>query len=272
MECSDIQSNLALYADGFAGEVESLSITSHLEVCPLCRQKNTDYREIAAVLRQIRRPEISAVVKNKLKETVRTELRAGKRSWLPVSSGRREWLQMSVMPYGVGVFASVLVAVTFLTMMFSGMLKPGVAPMTARGGDTSIMLASNSNPFRNEDSGQISPADFAKSRLGFAGESPSINPQGALIALTKSLVRGGMKDDEVVVVADVYSNGLAQIAEVVEPSRDTRAISELEKALESDRSFTPFVSADLDGRGDSVRVVLKFQSVNVNTGLRTTRK
>ena len=270
MKCSDIQSNLALFADGFTTEVESVPITGHLEVCPLCRQKYADYRELGAGLRQLQRPEISAALRNKLRETVRTELRAGKPSWLPVSPGQREWLQMRVMPYSVGVFASVLVAVTFLTMMFSGMLKPEVAPMTARG-DTSIMLASNSDPFRNEDSAQISPADFAKSRLGFANESPSINPQGALIALTKSLVRGGMKDDEVVVVADVYSSGLAQIAEVVEPSRDGRAIGELAKALESDRSFTPFVSADLDGRGDSVRVVLKFQSVNVNTGQRIAR-
>ncbi|MEO6655261.1 MAG: hypothetical protein ABIO36_04195 [Pyrinomonadaceae bacterium] len=271
MTCSEIQSTLALYADGFAGEGESVSSEGHLNVCPLCRQKYAEYREIGAGLRQIRRPEISVALRDKLKESIRTELLAGKRSWLPVSSSRREWLQMRVMPYSVGAFASVLAAFTFLTMMFSGMLKPEVVPLTARDGETSIMLASNSNPFRNEDSAQISPADFAKSRLGFASESPSINPRGALIALTKSFVRGGMKDDEVVVVADVYRSGLAQIAEVVEPSRDRRAVSELEKALESDRSFTPFVSAELDGRGDSVRVVLKFQSVNVSTGLRSAR-
>lgn len=271
MKCSDVQSNLALYADSFTAEVESASITGHLEVCPLCRQKYSDYREIGAGLRKIQRPEISATLRNNLKEAVRAESRDGKPSWLPISSGQREWLQMCVMPYSVGVFASVLVAVIFLTMMFSGMLKPGVAPMKTRE-DSSIMLASNSNPFRNEDSAQISPADFAKSRLGFANESPSINPQGALIALTRSLLRGGMKDDEVVVVADVYSNGLAQIAEVVEPSRDTKAVGELEKALESDPAFAPFVPSSMESRPESVRVVLKFQSVDVRTHLKQNKR
>jgi hypothetical protein len=103
--------------------------------------------------------------------------------------------------------------------------------------------------------------------MAIAGESPSINPQGALVALTRSLVRGEMKDDEVVVVADVFGNGLAQIAEVVEPSHDRHAVAQLQKALESDPAYAPFVSADMDRRSDPVRVVLKIQSVNVNTGL-----
>ena len=128
------------------------------------------------------------------------------------------------------------------------------------------MLASNHNPFKNAD--DISTVDFVRSRLGFASESPSINPQGALIALTRSLVRGGMKDDEVVVVADVFGNGLAQIAEVVEPSRDRRAVGELEKALDSNRGNTPFVPSSMENRPDSVRVVLKFQSVDVSTALK----
>jgi hypothetical protein len=93
-----------------------------------------------------------------------------------------------------------------------------------------------------------------------------------LIALTKALVRGGMKDDEVVVVADVFGNGLAQIAEVVEPSRDRRAVGELEKALDSDPAFAPFVPANMENRPDSVRVILKFQSVNVSTGSRREKR
>ena len=109
------------------------------------------------------------------------------------------------------------------------------------------------------------PPNAAKKFLAVGGESPSINPQGALIALSQSIVRGNMKDDEVVVVADVFSNGLAKISEVIEPSADRKAIDELERALNSDPSNAPFVPANLDNRSDSVRVVLKFQSVNVNT-------
>src|SRR5258708_2778161 len=231
MKCSDLQSNLSLYADGSLEETENAALSGHLDICPLCRQKYADYREMRAALRQMRRPEISVALRKTIKGSVRSELRAEKRSLPTVSSGIREWLQMRVMPYGVGVFASVFVAVTFLTMMFSGMLKPGTVPIAMGGRDTSVMLVSNKNKYPDLDSTVISPSDYAKTRLGLGNESPSVNPQGALIALTKSLVRGGMKDDEVVVVADVFDNGLAQIAEVVEPSRDRRAVGELEKAF-----------------------------------------
>jgi hypothetical protein len=80
-----------------------------------------------------------------------------------------------------------------------------------------------------------------------------------------------MKDDEVVVVADVYGDGLAQISEIVEPSRDGRAIEQLERALNSGPSNSAFVPAALENRADSVRVVLKFQSVDVNISRRRGR-
>jgi hypothetical protein len=74
-----------------------------------------------------------------------------------------------------------------------------------------------------------------------------------------------MRDDEVVVVADVFGNGLAQIAEVVEPSHDQRAVEQLQQALQSDPAFAPFVPATLDQRSNSIRVILKIQNVNVST-------
>jgi hypothetical protein len=72
-----------------------------------------------------------------------------------------------------------------------------------------------------------------------------------------------MRDDEVVVVADVFGDGLASIAEVVEPSRDKKAVDELQKALQTDPSYAPFVPAEMDQRSNTVRVVLRLQSVNV---------
>ncbi|CAN5466869.1 hypothetical protein BH10ACI3_BH10ACI3_22560 [soil metagenome] len=271
MKCSDLQFNLPLYVDGHAASIENQPLKAHLSACPQCRQKYDEYREIRSGLRQMARPEISVALRNSLKDAVRAELRVQKQTVVPVSTDIREWLQMRVMPFGIGVFASLLVGVTFLSMMFSGMLKPGELPIAKIKNDPSIMLASNSNPFRENDPMQISPADFAQTRLAYSSESPSINPQGALIALTKSLVRGGMKDDEVVVVADVFSNGLAQIAEVVEPSRDKKAVEELEKALDSDSTYAPFVPSNIEKRPDSVRVVLKFQSVDVSTSSKPSR-
>ncbi len=178
----------------------------------------------------------------------------------------REWLALGVMPYGVGAVASLLVAFTFISVMYSGI---GVSdPLSAsmrKNSPGAPLLAANKNPFHETILPELSQTDYAFSRADVGGESPSLNPQGALIALTKSLVRGRMKDDEVVVVADVFGDGLAQIAEVVEPSRDRRAVSELQKALDSDPAYAPFVPANLDKRSDNIRVVLRFQSVDVST-------
>jgi hypothetical protein len=227
-------------------------------MCPLCRERYAEYREIGNGLRRMARPAIPAGLKESVNRAVISEVRAARRSWLPFAPDVREFLQMRVMPYGVGAFASVLICGTFLAVMFSGVLRNSSLP--AEKG--SPMLAANHNPFLRE--GDISAADLVQARLGLASESPSINPQGALVALTKSLVHGGMKNDEFVVVADVYSDGLAQIAEVVEPSRDRRAVGQLEKALDASPGNTPFVPASMEDRPESVRVVLKFQSVNVH--------
>ena len=272
MKCSDLQFNLTLYADGSLNEVETASVTIHLDICPLCRQMAADYREISSDLRHLRRPEMSAALRSSLKGAVSEQVRLEKRSIVPLPSDIREWLQMQVMPYGIGVFASVLVGVTFLTMMFSGMLKPGPASTAKSGNDSSIMLASSRSPFGENDLSIIPPSEYAQSRMAFANESPSVNTQGALIALTRSLIRGGMKDAEVVVVADVFSNGVARITEVVEPSRDAEAINELEKAFRSGYDNSPFVPSSLENRPENMTIVLKIQTVDVNISSKRLRR
>jgi hypothetical protein len=151
--------------------------------------------------------------------------------------------------------------VTIGLTLLSFMLSAHPVPLSAyepsrRTTEVPVFLASNPD---------MSPGEYASTRLAIAGESPSINPRGALVALTKSLVRGEMHDDEVTVVADVFGNGLAQIAEVVEPSHDQLAVEKLNRALQSDPSYAPFVPANMDQRSETIRVVLKIQNVNVDT-------
>ncbi len=262
MKCSDLQFNLSLYSENGLDEGVDMAVRSHIEICPLCRQRMADHREISAGLRRLSRPEIPVSLQNRIKMSVRTEKDA-RRTFFP-SSDLREWLIMQVMPYGVGVVASIVIGVSFLTMMFSGLRQPQTEFSSAPNDRSSVLLASNSNPFFEAED-PITPTHYANTRLGFGIESPSVNPSGALIALTRSLIRGGMKDDEVVVVADVFGNGLARIAEVVEPSRDSAAVMELQRALQSDPAFAPFVPTNIEQRPESVRVVLKLQSVNVST-------
>jgi hypothetical protein len=85
-------------------------------------------------------------------------------------------------------------------------------------------------------------------------------------------VRGEMKEDEVVVVADVFSNGLAQIAEVVEPTNNWKTVNELEEALKNDPDYAPFVPAKADHRSETVRVIFKIQHVEVDTGTKKIRR
>ena len=117
----------------------------------------------------------------------------------------------------------------------------------------------------------ITQEDFARHRISVSGESPSINPAGAIVALTKSLVRGKMKDDEVVVVADVFGDGLAQIAEIVESPQDDKTLENLKNAFNADFENAPFVPAALDHRASEIRVVFKIQFVEVQTSKPKTR-
>jgi hypothetical protein len=131
-------------------------------------------------------------------------------------------------------------------------------------GSSTVMLTDAASiPDRFE----ITPDDIVADRIMVSSESPSINPRGALVALAQSLTGTKMKADEVVVVADVFSNGLANIEEVVEPLDNEQTVYELEKALRKTSTDAPFVPAFLDKRADSVRVVFKIQRVDVKTTL-----
>jgi hypothetical protein len=269
MKCSDIQLDLALYADGSLSETQATDIATHLDTCPVCRAANAEFVEMRSALAQMRRPDVPLYLNTRLKAAAASERRVIRNAWMPFPADVREWLTHAVMPYSVGTVASVVLGIGLLFLLGSSAVRNsqfasgGVGPRAS-----GVMLAQDRDPWAEPTVDGVSPVAFAKSRADVAGESPSINPKGALVALTRSFVRGSMKDDEVVVVADVFSDGVAQIQEVVEPSRDSRAIDDLQKAFDSDPSFAPFVPAKLENRPDSVRVVLRFQRVDVNTGLK----
>jgi hypothetical protein len=258
MKCSEIQFDLAFYADGDLPESSVAAVRDHMQACPVCRQTYAETVEMRNALRRMRRLDMPAALGTSIKAAAIGERRMLEQSWFTFPTDVREWLQLRLLPYGVGVLATVLVGFTFLAMLFSNLIDYGQRPAG------NSLLASNRDRFDNRKVGPISPEEYAQTRLAFAGESPSVNPNGALVALTKTLIRGDMEDDEVVVVADVFGNGLAQIAEVVEPSRDQRAVEELAKALATDPAYAPFVPTTFEKRPENMRVVLRFQSVNVS--------
>ncbi len=265
MRCSDVKSDLPLYSDDILNAAERADLDAHLDTCPLCRQALSEYQEVRNSLRSLARPAMAGDFLASLRLAVASELVPAIRTPVfHVIENRRSWLDTWMMPSAVGTFASVVFGLFMLWGILSTARDPNDFVSLSAPPETAVMLAS-SNPLIGSESIDIVPADYAITRLAIAGESPSVNPQGALVALTKSLVRGEMNDEEVVVVADVFGNGLARIAEVVEPSHNSRAIEHLQKALESDPVYAPFVPASFDKRSDRMRVVLKIQNVNVHT-------
>jgi hypothetical protein len=259
MKCSDLKTSFSNYLDdGLESRESVVQIEKHLSSCPLCRQEMDDLRKIRNGLRSIPRPEIPQNVLDSIRQRLALEASKGDRPGLFLPAWRKASYEVWLMSYSIGAFASVVLGFSFLWMIL-------YANPAARRADIALYSSSTSTIATTANGDSVSPFEFVKTRADVTAESPSVNPRGTLIGLTEALVKGELKDDEVVVVADVYENGLAQITEVVEPSRDRKAVGELARALDTDPAYSPFVPAQLDQRSsDPVRVILKIQSVDVS--------
>ncbi|MBA2333786.1 MAG: anti-sigma factor family protein [Pyrinomonadaceae bacterium] len=264
MKCQDLQLNLPVYFDDILSSEERATLQSHLDTCPLCRQKLAEIQELRNRLRSVSRRELPANALNSLRALIASRLVSGMAApTFQLVDDRRKWLDVWLMPYAVGAMTSLIVGFSLLWLVLSAEINPPALGTSGipRSNSTVLLAKVASDPIN------LTPLEYANSRSAVGGESPSINPQGALVAWTESLDHVNTIDDEVVVVADVFGNGVAQITEVVEPSSDRNAIPNLEKALESDSSSAAFVPADFDRRSATIRVVLKIQSVNIDTNL-----
>ncbi len=179
---------------------------------------------------------------------------AARRQAPPPSIGRRiaRFLEPRLMPYTVGSFASVIM----FTLMLAA-LRPHVVALREAALQNSVTVLTEPayDLYR-----PVSPEDLARRRAPFGEQSPSLNPEGALAALTRAYAqhpRAGQSEtaDEMVVVADVFSNGTASLADVVQAPRDRRMLDDFESALRQD---PPFVKASLDKRPDTMRVVFSM--------------
>jgi len=159
------------------------------------------------------------------------------------------FLEPRLMPYTVGSFASVIMFVLMLNA-----LRPHFIALREASLHHSVFVVGSIDPVYD----LYSPEDFARS------QSPSLNPEGGLAALTRRHAHSGNAPDidDMIVVANVFSNGAASLAEVVTPPRDKRMLDEFESALRQDAAFVP---ASVDRRPDTMRVVLSFvQRVDVD--------
>lgn len=267
MKCIDLQFILPLYPDNVLSEDEQSAAGQHMDSCPVCRQRLADLLEVRNNFRSVNRPQLSRSAIMDLRRTVSAKLEAatGRQLFQPAEN-RRRWVDVWLMPFAVGSISSLVLGFTLLWVIVNGELQPRTSDV-ARSGSANTTILYPYSPSSSLPDVDLNPLEYANSRAEWSQESPSINPHGSLVALTENLLSEVKDSDEVTVVADIYGNGSATIAQVVEPSSDTRAVNELQRALESSPS-SAFVPASFDQRSEPVRVVLKIQSVSVNTKLR----
>lgn len=268
MKCRDLQENLALYVDEMLDVKTYADLDNHLSVCSSCQRKLKEFQSLQLDLRAFSRPKIPSDLAFSLQSAVSLELsnNSKKQPFFSVSPDTFEFLKFKVMPFTVATFASLILSISLLYVLLSSKNNIEKQTLVAQNTSSKIMLtpiSSNENEFTSPKS--YSSKNYSSTNLAISGEAPSINPSGALIALTKSMAGGQMKESEVVVVADVFSNGLAKISQVVEPPSNKKTLTDLEKALSSDPDFAPFVPSEIDKRSDNLRIILKIQSVSVNT-------
>jgi hypothetical protein len=260
MKCRDLKFDLHLYADGELSEESAAAVATHLDTCPLCRVRLAEIGSLRSEMRTMRRPAMAPEACHKLRDTISAEFAPayGSPSFRLIE-GSSNWLKTWMMPTMVGTFASVILGLFLLAVI----LIPSNVPV--------VTLVPDSNGVKGEplllaSVPELTPFQYARSRSSISDESPSVNPTGTLVSLASSLERSQLDDEEVVVVADVFQNGAARVTNVVESPRSRSTMARLMKALDGERTSPPFVPASMDNRGDLVRVVLKFQNVNVNIG------
>ena len=257
MLCEETRSFFSIYLDDVVSLPIRAAVDEHLGTCPVCRAHLTELRSVRQGLRSLSRPITPRDLAASICEAVAIESEASRlQPRLSISVRLTQWLQPKLMPYTVGSFASVIL----FACMFTALRPHFVALHEATTQINSFYLVTPGPSIYDP------VQDYATSRAPFAALSPSLNPTGALAALTHSYghrqnAAPDQEADDMVVVADVFSNGSASLAGVVHPPRDRQLLADFESALRQDPAFVP---AAFDRRPDTMRVVFTVQKVDVH--------
>jgi Putative zinc-finger len=266
MNCEALQYNLSLYIDEELSLNEKSELDNHLKVCPSCRLKLDDFRDLQHSFRSFSSLRIRNEFESSLKVAVLGELQKSKLE-VRTSASFFDFLRMRLMPYGVGVVVSCFLFTVFLNSLLSTKSGFEVAKNSIKQESEIAFLPVPDRPINlpieSDQFEVISASLLASQRTSVSKESPSINPAGALVALANTLVREDVKEDEIVLVAEVFGDGIARISRFIESPKDQNTIKKLEDALQNDPNFAPFVPSSLDNRSDSVQIVLLLNQVDV---------
>ena len=254
MSCEETRQTLSLYVDDGVSLPVRVAIDEHLDRCPVCRAEVAELKLLTRSLKRMTRPTPPAGLAETITDLLTIEAAARQAPKIPWERRIARFLQPRLMPYTVGSFASVIL----FFLMFTALRPHFVALREAALQNSGYDVRTVSLPPGYDLYVPVSSQDFASMRAPWGEESPSLNPGGALAALTRGYAhpranyRSGDADD-MVVAAVVYKDGTASLVDVVQPPRDRRMLDDFESALRTDPSFVP---ASYDRRPDTMRVIL----------------
>jgi hypothetical protein len=246
MTCEETQKSFSPYLDDRLARVVRAGVDAHLEVCPVCRSEFAGARSLVRALANLERPAAPADLAASINELLLIE-RAARRQQPTGSLAARalRWLEPRLMPYTVGALASLI--------LFIGIVN-GLRPQFR-------LLKELALAARQASDESLDRSLFEGGGYDVTKPVPTINPNGALAALIQTPSRGDDDDaDDMVIYADVFSNGSASLAGVVRPPRNPRLLDEVQEAF---RRTPAFVPASLDRRPPTLRVVISLSKVNV---------
>lgn len=253
MICQETQHLFSQYIDDALSLPVRVTIDEHLNECPVCRAELSEMRRFTRSLRQLAQPVPPPDLATSITNALAIESAARRQTYRSFGDRIALWLEPRLMPYGVGAFASVLL---FVSMFVA--LRPHFEALQMAARRNQTVLAFDSGYDINQP---VSPADLSARRAPFTEQSPSLDPSGALAVLTSTPdVPVYEDDDDMIVVADVFSNGSASVADVVQAPKNRRMLTEFELALRQSAAFVP---ASLDRRPGSMRVVFSVHKVDV---------
>lgn len=261
MNCSETQPSLSLYLDGQMEAGAQAACETHLRRCPVCRAELADLRFLTRDLSLLARPVAPPDLAANINFTLAAEA-AVKRQTPPLSWSEQiaNWLRPRLLPYTVGSFASVMLFFSAFGALSSSLRALNDWDYTERLAVAREYQRIYGVDFPGYDIQQpVTPQGLALLRQPVTDQSPTLNPQGALLSVIRSLSFDD-DTDEMMVVADIFSDGSAALTDVMTPPRDPRLLRDVQRALRQNPAFVP---ATYDGRPQTLRVVFVVQNLGV---------
>lgn len=258
MRCHEVQNRTSEFIDHRLGEPERGRFLGHLAGCPSCREHLEATRAVVSSLASLAAPPppadfaertlmaIDREVEPEISIVTRRHFRFAPRYQGSLFDVARQVFfdyEFKLVAYSVGLCLSFI--------MFGGMLL-------------SLRPILSISEFRPPAERIVWISPFEGSALGgqpstVAYSLPRVSDGGALVDYT--LFADSISSEDLVVIAEVTTDGRARVVQVLSGPQDERALGELSVALNRPRTFVPAFA--VSGRPVPSRVVLFVEHVDV---------